>query len=280
VRAALASCGGQDNRHVYVNNPTLTRKEFMEMLALSFQLSAKAATSKTHLLLELEALLTRQTSTVAALIVDEAQSLPDELLEEIRLLANIETTTRKLLPVVLAGQPELATRLNQSSLRQLKQRVALRCVLAPLTLRETVAYVSRRIRIAGGEMASCFTDEAVQAIHARSGGIPRTVSVICDNALITAFASDEKPVSRQTVLDVCRDFDFQPAAESEERRPPAPAEARGRVSIWQSPPPAPEPVAAAVLAAGNAGGGEAAHADNGHGGLFTHFSRTKRFPFF
>src|SRR5205085_5728248 len=105
-------------------------------------------------------LLENQKNSIAALIVDEAQSLPDELLEEVRLLANIETTTKKLMPVVLAGQPELADRLNQSSLRQLKQRVALRCVLAPLTYKETVAYISRRLRIAGGDIGDCFAEDA------------------------------------------------------------------------------------------------------------------------
>src|SRR2546422_238910 len=94
----------------------------------------------------------------------------------------LDEQTEKLLPVVLAGQPELAGRLNEASLRQLKQRIALRCDLAPLTLQETASYIAARIRIAGGDSARVFTREAVMLIHERSGGIPRVISVICDNA--------------------------------------------------------------------------------------------------
>ena len=97
----------------------------------------------------------------SALIFDEAQSIPYELLEEIRLLSNIETTTTKLLNVVLAGQPELADRLNESSLRQLKQRISLRCELTPMDLYETASYIAGRIRIAGGRPEQVFTREAV-----------------------------------------------------------------------------------------------------------------------
>ena len=92
---------------------------------------------------------------MAALIVDEAQGLPDELLEEIRLLANIESASEKLLSIILAGQPELADRLNQSSLRQLKQRVGLRCALRPLRAEETAAYIAARVKVAGGRSTRC-----------------------------------------------------------------------------------------------------------------------------
>jgi general secretion pathway protein A len=133
------------------------------------------------------------------------------LLEEIRLLANIETAAGKLLPVILVGQPELADRLNQPSLRQLKQRVALRCVLPPLDAAETAAYIANRVVVAGGDGETLFTPPAVEAIFQHSGGIPRMVSVICDNALISGFAAEERPVGRETVLEVCRDFDLRPA---------------------------------------------------------------------
>ena len=129
------------------------------------------------------------------LIVDEAQSLPLDLLEEIRLLANIETDDEKLLSVIIAGQPELVGRLNDESLRQLKQRIALRCELRPLTLQETAAYIAGRIRAAGGVGARVFTREAVELIHERSRGIPRTISVIADNALLGGFAAGQRPVS-------------------------------------------------------------------------------------
>ena len=129
--------------------------------------------------------------------MDEAQSLPLELLEEIRLLANIETNDEKLLSVIMAGQPELADRLNDQALRQLKQRVALRCDLRPLTLQETAAYLAGRIKAAGGVGAQVFTREAVTLIHERSQGIPRTISVIADNALLSGFALEQRPVDSQ-----------------------------------------------------------------------------------
>jgi general secretion pathway protein A len=136
--------------------------------------------------------------------------MPHELLEEIRLLGNIETATTKLLNIVLCGQPELADRLNDTSLRQLKQRVSLRCELLPLSLGETASYISGRLRIAGGAPREIFTRDAVVAIYEGSSGIPRTINVICDNALIGGFAAQLKPVPVEIVEDVRRDFDLSP----------------------------------------------------------------------
>jgi general secretion pathway protein A len=193
-----------------VSNPTLTRSEFVEYLARAFSLSDEARTSKTAFLFELLEVLTRLHADggQAALIVDEAQCLPHELMEEVRLLANIETHEAKLLPVLLVGQPELEERLNNHDLRQLKQRIAVRAALVPLTPEETAAYIQGRIRIAGGRGPSLFTAEAVDEIHAFSQGIPRTISVICDNALISAFAVGAGRVDRAMVRDICADFDL------------------------------------------------------------------------
>jgi hypothetical protein len=150
---------------------------------------------------------------MTALVLDEAQSLPYELLEEVRLLSNIEASSTKLLNVVLAGQPELSDRLNEPGLRQLKQRVSLRCVLEPLDLVETAAYVAGRIRIAGGNPIEIFSREAVTAIHECSRGLPRTINVVCDNALIGGFAAQARPVPRSIVLEVMRDFDLESKGE-------------------------------------------------------------------
>jgi general secretion pathway protein A len=195
---------------VHLHNPALTRAEFVQMLAAQFSLSERARTSKTDLLLELEQLFQRhhEAGERTVLIVDEAQSLSLELLEEIRLLANTETNEERLLQVILAGQPELAERLNHQDLRQLKQRVALRCELFPLSDRETAAYVAGRIAIAGGVAARVFTREAVSLIHHASRGVPRTVSVLADNALLGGFAREQKPVDSAVVREVCRDFDL------------------------------------------------------------------------
>jgi len=193
---------------VHVTNPALTRNEFVETLATQFELTEGARRSKATLLSELEGLLTRRRAAdeTTVLIVDEAQSLSNELLEEIRLLANIEVAEEKLISLVLAGQPELSAQLNQESLRQLKQRVALRCELRPLTEGETLAYLAGRVRAAGGVASRVFTREAATLLHQYSGGIPRLVNVLADNSLLAAFGKGSTPVTSQIVSDVAVDF--------------------------------------------------------------------------
>jgi general secretion pathway protein A len=210
---------------VHLHNPTLSRTEFNEMLASRFGLSDQASSSKAAMLLELEELLTvrRNADEKTVLIVDEAQSLPLELLEEIRLLANIETNDEKLMSVIIAGQPELAARLNDRALRQFKQRVALRCELKPLTAQETAAYVVGRIRAAGGVAAEVFTRQAVTMMHERAQGLPRTISVIADNALLGGYAAGQRPVSADLVSEICRDFDITGGNVTRKTDAPAPA---------------------------------------------------------
>ena len=174
LRATLDSARRANLRCVYMNNPALTRNEFIEFLAQSFGLIAAAAASKTVLLRELEGVLRNRLveRVVMPLIIDEAQSLSHELLEEIRLLANMENDSIKLLPVVLVGQPELRDRLNEPSLRQLKQRVCLRCELAPLTPEETAAYVETRIRAAGEISRPSSRQRLLPPFTATRGGSP------------------------------------------------------------------------------------------------------------
>jgi len=219
---------------VHLHNPTLSRSEFNEMLAVRFGLSDAAGSSKAAMLMELERLLLerRDRDETTVLIVDEAQSLPLDLLEEIRLLANIGTNDEKLLSVIIAGQPELATRLNDRSLRQFKQRVALRCELKSLTPQETATYVVGRIRAAGGVAAEVFTRQAVSMMHERAHGLPRLISVIADNSLLGGFAAGQRPVGAELVGEICRDFDLAPqsniapAAQSRLIDVPAPPVAR------------------------------------------------------
>jgi general secretion pathway protein A len=210
LNAALVSDRCRHVRGVQLNNPSLTRSEFIELVARRLNLSATAATSKAAFLEELESALRarRSRGEIIALIVDEAQSMNHGLLEEIRLLANIETMSEKLLPIVLVGQPDLGARLEEPKLRQLKQRVALRCEITPFDLPETATYIAARVHKAGGVAVRLFTREAVMLIHAYSGGIPRTINVICDNALVHGVALGCQPVGRDIVLDVCRDFSF------------------------------------------------------------------------
>jgi len=223
---------------VHLHNPALTRAEFVETLADHFALSDTAGSSKSALLRELELLLAERHARGEAtvLIIDEAQSVGMDLLEEIRLLANFETDETKLLSVILAGQPELASRLNVDALRQLKQRIALRCELRPLTQDETFAYVAGRVRAAGGIGAQVFTREAVMLLHQQSAGIPRTISVIADNALLSAFALGRKPVTTAIVEEVCDDLDLQRAGSAKQ---PPPSSVRAE-SAAQERPRAPE----------------------------------------
>jgi general secretion pathway protein A len=210
IRTVLEDLQPDTAECVLLSNPTLTRTEFLEFLADGFQLGANSNQSKTRLLVELRRHLENRhvAGQFTALVLDEAQSIPYELLEEVRLLSNIEASSAKLLNVVLAGQPELAERLNEPELRQLKQRVSLRCELRPFDLRETAAYVAGRLRIAGGNPVEIFTREAVTAIHEISQGLPRTINVVCDNALIGGYAAQARPVARSIVLEVMRDFDL------------------------------------------------------------------------
>jgi general secretion pathway protein A len=210
IHAALGSERCRNVSCIHLINPALTRPEFVEALARRFGLSAHAGASKAVLLEELEPILRerRARGQITALVIDEAQSLSGELLEEIRLLANSETETQKLLPLILAGQPELRDRLNEPGLRQLKQRVTLRCEIVALTQQETAAYIAQRIRTGGGDAARLFTRQAVVLIHERSRGIPRTISVMCDNALLTGFGLGRQPVDSEIVLEVAHDFDL------------------------------------------------------------------------
>ncbi len=228
VRAALQSVPRADATVVHLSNPTLSRDEFYQYLATGFGFKPDAAASKSAFLRALEQTLATRAGdgSMLALIVDEAQALSPELLEEVRLLTNTEVSERTV-AVALVGQPELAARLNDPQFRQLKQRVALRCVLPTLDLRDTASYIAARVKIAGGRADALFTRQAVIAIHQHSRGIPRLISVICDNALVSGFAADVKPIGGDLVLEVCRDFELaqgdsswiEPAVDRSAERP-------------------------------------------------------------
>ncbi|HET7218501.1 MAG TPA: AAA family ATPase [Vicinamibacterales bacterium] len=282
VQAALADPSAATVKVVLMSNPTLTRSEFYEFLAGAFGLTEAAAESKTRFLFELKRELQErfQAGTLSALVIDEAQSIPYELLEEIRLLSNIETTTTKLLNVILAGQPELSDRLNDTSLRQLKQRISLRCQLNPMELNETASYIAGRIRIAGGRPELVFTREAVGAVFQASGGLPRTVNVIADNTLIGGFAAQVKPITAAFVEDVCRDFDIDVGGTA--AAAPGSAAAASSLSdqsAAQETPPERAPfVSAPTVPAPSSG--EAPALESSVAPMFGSISRKRRFSFF
>jgi len=142
------------------------------------------------------------------LIVDEAQGLPFHLLEDIRMLLNLETSHEKLLQIVLSGQPELEERLRRTELRQLKQRIALRCKTSALTVQETRQYIHSRLQIAGAGGKPVYAPEAADAVHFYSRGIPRVVNLLCEHALINAYVEQLRPVPARIIEEIAREFQF------------------------------------------------------------------------
>jgi type II secretory pathway predicted ATPase ExeA len=165
-------------------------------------------TSKTEVLFALNQLLVEQAqnNSTVVLIVDEAHNLEWEVLEEIRLLGNLENRNGKLLQIILAGQPELDRKLDAPNLRQLKQRIVLRCNLQPFTLRDAVEYILSRLERAGMKEQSIFSEELMAEIHLRAQGIPRLINAVCDNLLLTAFAMEQKVCTVDMLDEVCKDM--------------------------------------------------------------------------
>ena len=193
----------------FVFNPRLSVSQFFDFMMTDFGIPCDTQ-MKSQVLLKLNQWLMEryQAGERAVLIVDEAQNLSPQMLEEIRLLTNLETSTDKLLQIVLAGQPELEQKLNQPELRQLRQRITLRAKTRPLTLEETRGYLAERLRIAGSNGDEVFTPEAIVAVHRCARGIPRVTNLLCEHALISAFVDQRKPVTAELVEDVARDFDL------------------------------------------------------------------------
>jgi general secretion pathway protein A len=193
----------------FVFNPRLSVSQFFDFMMADFGIPCETH-QKGQMLLKLNQwLLDRyQAGERAVLVVDEAQNLSPQMLEEIRLLTNLETSTEKLLQIVLAGQPELEQKLNQPQLRQLRQRITLRAKTRQLTLDETQGYIQERMRIAGAENPDIFSPEAVAAVHRYARGIPRVTNLLCEHALVSSFADQKNPVPGEIVEEVARDFDL------------------------------------------------------------------------
>jgi general secretion pathway protein A len=200
----------------YIFNPRLSVSEFYQYLATLFNIGAWE--NKSDLLIELGRVLesrhNRGLRTV--LVVDEGHGLSTEVLEEIRLLCNFESDTAKHLQIVLTGQPELREVLNQPNLRQLKQRVALRCEITALpNVEETAQYIASRLKAAGATKTDIFSPGAVDYIFRCSAGIPRNINNLCDNALLNGFASSATVISRAIIEEVAATFDMLPRRTSE-----------------------------------------------------------------
>lgn len=191
-------------------NPTLTESEFLEMVLLDFGIRDVPA-SKAQRLARLQEMLLQDYAAdkVAVLVVDEAHKLSASLLEEVRLLSNFEYADQKLLQIVLIGQNELGDVLNEDSLRQLKQRIAVRLSIGPLAKDEVEQYIRYRWTKCGGSNTLPFTAGAITSIASWSQGIPRLINAICDNALTTAFGQELKTVDTEQILEVATDLDLK-----------------------------------------------------------------------
>src|SRR2546421_1704104 len=197
----------------FVFNTQLNVNDLFEYLMADFGIYSESR-SKADMLMKLNRwLLDRhQAGQLAVLVVDEAQNLTPQLLEEIRLLTNLETSTEKLLQIVLSGQPELETKLRHPQLRQLRQRITLCCRTSRLSLEETSGYIAQRLRIAGATGGTILTSEAIERLHKYACGVPRVINVLSDHAMINAFVEDRKFVTPQMVDEAAREFELSASA--------------------------------------------------------------------
>jgi type II secretory pathway predicted ATPase ExeA len=223
----------------YIFNPRLSVSEFYQHVATL--LDVQKWETKSELLMELgRALESRHSRGLrTVLIVDEAQGLSPHVLEEIRLLSNFESNTAKQLQIVLTGQPELRGVLNNPDLRQLKQRVALRCIIKPLpNVEETDRYITSRLLVAGAERTDIFSPGAIDYIFRCSDGIPRNINNLCDNALLAGYAAGETTIGPEVIEEVAETFDMLPSRNQgmqpgEEREAPASIfSSASRAELW------------------------------------------------
>ncbi len=200
----------------FVFNSRLTTTQFLDYMMADFGVPCESKAKSQVLLRLYNWLLERyRAGETAVLIVDEAQNLTDKVLEEIRMLTNLETFTEKLLQIILVGQPELEQKLKQPQLRQLRQRLTLRARTHPLSQEETKSYVEQRLRIAGSNGQPIFDPEALIAIHRYSTGIPRVINLLCEHCLVSAFIDQQKTIGPRVVDAVARDFDLGSAPAEE-----------------------------------------------------------------
>jgi general secretion pathway protein A len=199
----------QRARTAFIFNSHVDSRQLFDFILADFEIPLTPEAKSNPLLVFHEWLLARfRDHDLVVLIVDEAQGLPVHVLEEIRLLLNMETANEKLLQIVLAGQPELETKLKRPDLRQLRQRIELRCNTAPLSLQETHAYIEHRLHTAGSHNHALFQPEAVEAIHNYSRGIPRVINLLCENALINAYVDQLTSIPAEIVAGAARELQF------------------------------------------------------------------------
>jgi type II secretory pathway predicted ATPase ExeA len=203
-------------RTAFLFNSRMNTNQLFDFILAEFGISCESQTKSQQLMKFNQWLLDRyRAGETTVLIVDEAQNLTYPVLEEIRLLTNLETSTEKLLQIVLSGQQELEEKLKLPQLRQLRQRIMLRCKTSPLTKEQTHDYIAERLRIAGASGELIFTPKSVETIHLYSMGIPRVINLLCEHSLINAYVEQQRPILPKIVEDVAHEFqldEVEPAA--------------------------------------------------------------------
>ena len=208
IQMMMARLDGH-TRTAHLFNPKLSTRDFFKYICHDLGLKTDGLVTKGELLTLLHNFLlecyARKERVV--LIVDEAQTLSPRLLEEVRLLTNLETPKSKLLQVILMGQPELDQVLSDPRFRQLKQRISVRYNLKPLNRDETKEYIEKRLKVAGARDCHLFDEGAIREIHRRSSGIPRLINVLCDNALVTGYVEEKRVIDKGIIREVAKDME-------------------------------------------------------------------------
>ena len=194
-------------RTAFLFNSRMNSSQLFDFILAEFEIKCDSRSKSQQLMTLNHWLLERyRAGETAVLIIDEAQNLTFPVLEEIRLLTNLETSTEKLLQIVLSGQPELEDKLKLPELRQLRQRIMLRCKTGPLSKEQTYEYIQERLRIAGAGPEPIFSQAAMDTVHLYSLGVPRVINLLCEHSLVNAYADQQRPIAPKIVEEVAREF--------------------------------------------------------------------------
>jgi general secretion pathway protein A len=213
VNRLLEWLSQQQIRTAFIFNTRVNTTQLLEFVLAEFEIACESRSKSQQLMRLNHWLLERhEAGETVVLIIDEAQNLTYPVMEEIRLLTNLETATDKLLQIVLSGQQELDEKLKLPQLRQLRQRISVRCKTSPLTNEQTHEYVAERLRIAGANGQPIFSAKAIDVIHKYSHGIPRVINLLCEHALTGAYVEEQRPIEPPLVEEVAREFQLDEIA--------------------------------------------------------------------
>ena len=213
VNRLLGWLDQQQIHTAFIFNSRVNSTQLFEFILAEFEIACESRSKSQQVMKLNQWLLERhRADETAVLIVDEAQNLTYPVMEEIRLLTNLETSTAKLLQIVLSGQPELEEKLKLPQLRQLRQRISVQCKTSPLSIQQTHEYIAERLRIAGANDQPIFSEKAMDAVQKYSHGIPRVINLLCEHALVTAYVEEQRPIPPEMVETIAREFQLDQIA--------------------------------------------------------------------